>query len=48
MVVAYKDELIDPVADRSLVTSLWRGTPFPNRPEQTLMGVAYRQHPAAG
>src|SRR5436190_976779 len=40
VLVCYKDELRDPIADRSLMTVLWRGDPV-NRPEQTLMGVEY-------
>jgi hypothetical protein len=40
VLVCYKDELLDPVADPTLKTVLWRGSPV-NRPEQTLMGVQY-------
>ena len=40
VVVCYKDELIDPVSDPSLMTTKFRDPPL-NRPEQTLMGVQY-------
>src|SRR5881296_1604930 len=40
VVVCYRDATLDPVADPSLKTVLWRDPPV-NRPEQTLMGVQY-------
>src|SRR5437867_3350063 len=40
VVVCYRDATLDPVADPSLKTVIWRDPPV-NRPEQTLMGVQY-------
>jgi hypothetical protein len=41
VIVCYKDDSIDPVGDRSLVTENWRSQPQPFRPEQTLIGVQF-------
>src|SRR5262249_31084465 len=40
-IVCYKDDSIDPVSDRSLVTENWRYWPEPFRPEQTLIGIQF-------
>ena len=45
VMVAYKDQLIDPVADPNLETVMWRDDPL-NRPEQVLMGVQVHQRAA--
>ena len=40
MLVCYRTASLDPIADPSLKTVLWRDPPV-NRPEQTLIGVQY-------
>src|SRR6059058_1010704 len=40
VLVCYRDATLDPIADPSLKTILWRNPPV-NRPEQTLIGVQY-------
>src|SRR5438309_5481367 len=40
VLVCYRDASLDPIADPSLKTVLWRDPPL-NRPEQTLIGVQY-------
>ena len=47
VMVAYKDQLIDPIGDPNLETVMWRDDPL-NRPEQVLMGIQYTNGPDDG
>ena len=47
VLVCYEDATLDPIADPSLKTVLWRDGPL-NRPEQTLSGVQYTDGPNGG
>ena len=38
VMVCYKEEFLDPIADSTLKTVLWRDAPV-SRPEQTLVGI---------